>query len=307
VGADAASPIRRAALQRLVAGTAAAALPGALLGGCAFAPDRDHAGPDAPRAMPLARPVRIAWVFSSGGPRGFVHVGALRALDELGLAPDLIVGASAGALVGSLRAAGRSAREIEALALELQPLALGRLAVGGEARLSGSALAQLMRLESPVRLLEHMPIAMACVAQRRGDGASVAFTAGDVGLAVQASTAIEGRFTPVRIHGEQYLDADWATPLPVRLARTLGAQRVLAVDATVHLDRAPPGAERYRADDLRKQALVQADARGADLVIKPDFGYWVNLSREFRERAIGAGLRDTLAQADALRTLHAPG
>lgn len=303
-------PDRRHLLKGLAGAAAVAGVSGFSslgLAGCTFAPDRDHDGPDAPRSEPLARPVRTAWVFSSGGPRGFVHVGVLRALDELGLAPDLIVGASVGALVGGLRAAGRTARDIEALALDMQPLFLGRLAVGSEERFSGSALAQMMRLEAPVRLLERMPIAMACVALRRTDRQTVAFTAGDVGLAVQASAAIEGRFTPVRIGGVQYLDADWATPLPVRVARALGARRVLAIDASVHLDRAPPGAERYREGDLRKKALVDVDAQAADLIIKPDFGYWVSLSREFRERAIDAGLRETLALAEPLRALHAPG
>lgn len=277
-----------------------------LLPGCTLMPDRDHTGPDAPQALPLGRPVRTAWVFSSGGPRGFVHVGVLKALDRLGLAPDLIVGASAGALVGSLFAAGMPARDIEDLALNLEPMSVVRLAAVGDWRLSGAPLAEWMDELSPVRLLQAMPIAMGCVAARVSDRTAVAFTHGDVGLAVQASTAIEDRFTPLRIHGERYVDADWVAPLPVRLARALGAQRVLAVDATVHLDRAPEGALRYRDGDLRKQALVQADARLADLVIKPDFGYWVNLSRDFRERAIGAGLRDTLAMADALRALHAP-
>ena len=82
----------------------------------------------------------------------------------------------------------------------------------------------------------------------------VAFTAGDAGVAVQASSAIEGQFTPVRINGEQFIDADWVAPLPVRLARSLGAQRVLAVDATAHEDRAPSGAEVYRVSDQRKRA-----------------------------------------------------
>ena len=277
----------------------------ATLGGCTLQPDRDHDGPDAPRAEPLRRPVHTAWVLSSGGPRGFVHVGVVKALEELGLRPDLIVGASAGALVGSLCAAGLGARAIETLALEMQPWSLARLALGAEERLSGTAIAELVRSASPVPLLEHMPIAMACVAARRRDGVAMAFTAGDVGLAVQASAASEGRFAPVRIRGEQYVDADWTTPLPVRVARGLGAQRVLAVDASAHVDRAPPGAERYRESDLRKQALVDGDAKMADVLLKPDFGYWVSLSREFRERAIEAGYRETLAQADTLRALHA--
>lgn len=275
------------------------------LAGCTVQPDRDHNGLDAPRAVPLHKPVRTAWVFSSGGPRGFVHVGVIKALEELGLAPDLVVGASAGALVGALYASGLRASEIEALALDIQAMSLMRWALGAQERLSGAPLAELVRQHSRVPLLEQMPIPMACVATRRSDSAAAAFTAGDVGLAVQASSAIEGQFAPVRIRSEQYVDSDWTSPLPVRVARALGAQRVLAVDATAHIDRAPSGAERYRESDLRKKALVDVDAALANMLLKPDFGYWVSLSSEFRERAIAAGYRATLLQAAALRTLHA--
>jgi NTE family protein len=90
----------------------------------------------------------------------------------------------------------------------------------------------------------------------------------------------------------------------VGLARSLGARTVIAVDATAHIDRAPPGAERYRQGDLKKKALVDADAALADLVLKPDFGYWANLSRDFRERAIAAGYRDTMAREREVRAVH---
>lgn len=275
----------------------------AALAGCALTPERNHDGPDAPWAAPLRRPVHTAWVLSSGGPRGFTHVGVLKALEELQLAPDLIVGASVGALVGSMCASGVDAAQIEQMALQIQPLGLARLAFGQAENLSGAPIAELARRNALVPRLEQMPRAMACVATRRADGATVAFTAGDVGLAVQASAAVAGRFTPVRIRGQDYIDPDWHAPLPVRIARALGARRVLAVDATVHLDSAPPGAEKFRASDLRKQALVEADAAHADLVLKPDFGYWVNMSTGFRERAIAAGYRDTMARASALRRL----
>ena len=281
------------------------------LSGCTLSPDADHRGEDAPRAAPLGRAVRTAWVLGSGGPRGFTHVGVLRALHELGLAPDLIVGASVGAVVGGLRAAGRSTADIEYLALTLNPLSVARVAYGSAERFSGAPIAELMREQVrelvPQARLERMPIALACVAARQRDGAAVAFTAGDIGLAVQASAAIEGRFAPVRIRGETYIDADNVSPLPVRAARALGATRVLAVDASAHVERAPPAAVRYREGDLKKQALVEADARHADLVIKPDFGYWVSFSQEFRERAIAAGYRDTMAQAAKLRALHRVG
>ena len=277
----------------------------ALASGCALSPDEDHTGGDAPATAPLSKVPRIAWVFSSGGPRGFVHVGVLKALDELSLAPDLIVGASAGALVGVMRAAGMPVADIVSLALELQPLRLARVAVGGSERLSGASLRDLVHEHVPARLLEQLPTPMVCAAQRLADGAVVGFNRGDPGLAVQAAAAIEGQFSPVRIRGQRYADADLRMPLPVRLARSLGAVRVLAVDASAHEDKAPPAAERFREGDLHKRELTRPDAALADLVLHPDFGYWVSMSREFRERALEAGYRATLAQAERLRALHA--
>jgi NTE family protein len=278
----------------------------AWLGGCTLDPDHDHRGADAPQAGPIDRPVRTAWVFSTGGPRGFVHVGVLKGLEELGVRPDLVVGASAGALVGGLYAAGLSAREIETLALDLQPTRMARLAPTTAEQFSGSAIRDLVFDAVGPRRLEQLPVAMACVAQRLADGGVVALTRGDLGLAVQASAAIEGRLTPVRIRGQRYGDADRVMPLPVRVAMKLGAQRILAVDASAHEDRAPPGAMRYRDGDLKKRALTQPDADRAQVLLHPDFGYWVNLSREFRERAIDAGYRDTLAAAATIRALHDP-
>ena len=297
------SPVRPA---RRIALRAALGLSlGGLGAGCAFDSDRDHVGAAAPAEVPLARPVRTAWVFGSGGPRGFVHVGVLKGLDELGLKPDLVVGASVGALVATLLGAGLAAGEIERLALDLQPMALARLAMGAEESLSGAPLAAWIREQVADRLLQNLQVPVACVALRMSDRMVVCFTAGDAGAAVQASSAIEGRFAPVRIGGQRYADPDRARPLPVREARRLGASRVLAIDASAHEDRAPESARRYREGDLHKRALTRPDAALADVLLHPDFGYWVNLSREFRARAIEAGYRETLAQADKLRALHA--
>lgn len=276
----------------------------ALLGGCGVA-GRDHRGDDAPEATPLPAPPRLAWVFSSGGPRGYVHVGVLKALAELQLQPDVVVGASVGALVGSLYAGGLDGAEIERRALELQPWHVVRMNLGGGQRWTADGLADFVNQSLDHRPLQALRRPMVCAVQRLRDGVVLGFSRGNAGLAVQASAAIEGQFAPVTIRGVAYADADRRMPLPVRLARQLGASRVLAVDASAHEDRAPDAARVYRDGDLLKRALTAPDARLADVLLHPDFGYWVNNGREFRERAIDAGYRATLAEAPRLRALHA--
>jgi NTE family protein len=274
----------------------------ALLAGCADTVDHDAV--DAPMAAPLPRVPRIAWVFGSGGPRGFVHVGVIKALAELQLVPDVIVGASVGALVGTLYAGGVSAAEVQRLAIGLQPWRLLSWSPFHGKRFGAPALARFVNEQIDGRLLQQLPVPMVCAVQRLRDHAVLGFSRGDAGIAVQASAAIEGRFVPVTIRGERYADADRVMPLPVRLARSLGAVRVLAVDASAHEERAPPGAEAYRETDLLKRELTRPDAEAADVLLHPDFGYWVSLSRDFRERVIAVGYKSTMARAAELRALH---
>lgn len=269
------------------------------------------AAPGLPEAAPLTLPpaggdaVRTAWVFSSGGPRGFVHIGVIKGLAALGLQPDLVVGSSVGALAGTLCAAGLDASRIEELALSVQPWDLLRLNLRGPGWLSGAGMAALVRDALGGKGLQDLPVPMACVAVRLDDREVVAFTRGDAGLAVQASTAIVGRLAAVPIRGAYYADPDLHLPLPVRLARRLGATRVLAVDASAHEDRAPPEAASYREADLRKRELTLPDARLADVLLHPDTGYWAGWTSDYRTRLIAAGEAAVHAQAQALRQLHA--
>ncbi|MCY7305636.1 MAG: patatin-like phospholipase family protein [Rhodoferax sp.] len=285
------------------------ALPLLALGGCGWVQDVDHSGVGAPATGPLPRPVRTAWVLSSGGPRGFAHVGVLKALDELKLRPDLVVGASIGALVACLYASGMPIADMEKLALDFNLMSMVRPSLGnpGGEKISAVAMASMLNTMLGNRRLEQLPIAAAVVAIHQSSREVVAFTRGDAGVAVQASTAIEGTFAPVRIRGTPYVDPDLGTPMPVRVAQALGANRVLAVDVSAHEWKAPPGSERFRAGDLRKRALTEPEARAATLTLHPEIRYYVSLSQAFREHAIRVGYDDTMAQAKALRAAFAPG
>jgi NTE family protein len=276
-----------------------------LAGGCSISHDTDHNGGDSPSVGRLTdAPLTTALVLSSGGPRGFVHVGVLKALDELGVCPQLVVGASVGSLVAALYAAGNSAVQIEDLALSLMPTSLTRLAIGAPETLSSTAIYTFVRRHCGNLMIEKTArTRLAIAVARRDTGAVTLFTRGDVSLAVQASCAIEGTFTPVSIRGTVYVDPDLHLPLPVRATKAMGIARVLSVDASAHEEKAPEGAQRFRATDLRKRSLTLPDTQAASLNLHPEFGYWVNMSEEFRRRAINAGYQTTMAQQAGVRAL----
>jgi NTE family protein len=229
------------------------------------------------------------------------HLGVLKALEELKVQPDAIVGSSAGAIVGALWLAGHSAAQ-QARMLEEQALWWHWLDWSGELRprLRGDAFAQWLRQHS-ASTLEALPKPLAAVATNETSGASVVFTHGDLGRAVLASSATPSLFAPTQIAGANYVDGDGSSPVPVHAARALGARFVIAVDVSAHLASTPTSVPaQWREGDLRMRRLADAQTRDADVLIHPDLGYYAGASREYRERVIAAAYQATMQQAAAL-------
>lgn len=309
--------MHRLACTPLITRRTAVLTAGFALAGCSINPDYNHTAEDAPRQVIASRktPIKNVWVLSSGGPRGFVHVGVIKALEELGHKPDLIVGGSVGSLVGALYAGGVRAKELEEMSLNLGVMEMGRLALTGDGKFTGSPLMSIVNRELTQRCgtceMQKLPIAFAAAVVGRESRKSLLLNHGDAGVAVQASCAIEGTFTPVRIRGMQYVDADLVSPMPVRLARDLAtgingsgqaSLKLLAMDASARPEAAPARvAERFREGDLRKRALIAPDAAVASLVLHPEMSYFVNVSQEFRLRTIEDGYRGTIAQAAQIK------
>lgn len=266
-----------------------------------------YVGDDPPRFVqpPVGAPApRFALVLSGGGPRGFAHIGVLRAFEQGGIKPDLIVGSSAGALVGALYADGRTAEQLEQLAMTLEPARLIDF-IWYSGRIRGQALQEFIDSALSRRSLEQLPLRFAAMATRVEDQAAVIFNAGATGAALRASAATQsgwiGRFLPLRIGHVAYVDGDVSSPLPARAARALGARYVVAVDVSARLDRIPDGAEAYRESDLARKRLIDAERTSADLVIHPDIGYWTSTRVEYRRQVIELAYQEALKALPAIR------
>ena len=266
----------------------------------------DYRETDAPRFVAWAadtpRP-HIALVFGSGGPRGFAHVGALKVLEAEGIKPDLIVGASVGAMVGALYAAGHSASAIEQLALNLNVLSLVDVpALLRGWRIGGASLAQYVNNHVEGRTIEQFPIRFAAIAMNTEDGKLAVFNRGNAGIAVRASSALPERFDPVRILGVNYIDGDELTPLPVRVARVLGAQVVIAINVAEYMEDTPTGVpQEWVTKGWRRARAVDAEASHADVIVHPNTGYFTSIRYEYRVRSIAIAEAATKAMLPAIR------
>ena len=181
----------------------------------------------APRAGP-----QIGLALGGGSARGWAHIGVIRALEEGGIHPTVVAGCSIGAVVGACYAAGRLDR-LEAFARSLtrrRVVGLIDPRLPGSGLIAGNRLRQRLAADLGERRIETLPIRFGCVATEYGTGHEVSLTAGAAVDAVRASYAIPGLFPPVAHDGRMLMDGTLVNPVPVALARALGADLVICVN-----------------------------------------------------------------------------
>jgi len=253
-------------LQRLIA-TLLLILP---LAGCIGLPQQPA---PAPVTTPAPRPApKVALALGGGAARGFAHIGVIKALEAQGIVPEIVVGTSAGAVVGSLYAAGKNGFDLQKLALQMEEGQLSDWSLPDRGVLKGEALQAFVNRAVGGRPLEKLGKTFAVVATDLGSGEAVVFRSGDTGMAVRASSAVPGVFQPVAINGREYVDGGLVSPVPVRIARSLGADFVIAVDIS---QKPQYGKTQSSLDVLLQtfaimgQSIKNQELPGADIVIRP--------------------------------------
>lgn len=293
---------RRAALGRI----GALPLLATFANGCAEFED-GYPASATPRVGPVAWPEgreRTALVLGSGGPRGFAHVGVLKVLEAAGIEPALVIGSSAGAIVGSLYAAKISTIEIERRALDLGLTDIADPALLRPNRLIGRAMQNFINAAVGNSLIETLPRRFCAVAAPVGKQQLVAFTSGHTGAAVRASAALPSVFLPCTIDGVAYEDGDLVSPVPIRVARALGATRVVAVDVSAFFEDTPDSVpENWKARDAERRAVIDDEAKDADMLLRIRTPYYAGGSRAYRETLIRLADAQTRAALPRLLSL----
>ena len=243
-----------------------------------------------------------------GAARGFAHIGVIQVLEENGIHPDLVCGTSAGSLVGALYASGRSGKALAQLADTMDESAFADWAFPGRGLIRGEGLARFVRKETGGLRIEQMKTALGIVATDLDSGDGILFQRGDPGTAVRASSAVPAVFQPVRIGTREYVDGGLVAPVPVRYARQMGAELVIAVDISAATDGNATGdAMRMLLQTfaIMGRSINSHELREADVLLRPQLAHMSGADFTLRKRAIQAGRDAMQAELPRLKALVA--
>jgi NTE family protein len=299
-------------------------------------------------ALAQAPRPKIGVVLSGGGARGLAHIGVLRVLEEMQVPVDLIVGTSMGAVVGGAYASGRSLDELEALVksanwnailadrpardrlsirrredderlpsriefgfnLQRGAMLPGGAAANGQLEATLSSLLPATRADDPLRRL---PIPFRAVATDLLSGAMLDQADTPLFEALRASMAVPGVFAPLRVNGRPRVDGGLVRNLPIDLARSLGADIIIAVNVGTPLleDREITSAvmvANQMLQILTEQNVQRSlqELRPQDIVIDPDLPGMGFMDFHRADEAMATGRRAALAASARLATLAAP-
>lgn len=219
-----------------------------------------------------SRPL-IGLALGGGAARGWAHIGVILTLEEYGIRPDIVCGTSIGALVGAVYSVGKIDRFKEwAVGLTIKNvISFMDIALNG-GMLKGERLMEFFRQNFIDCSIEDLKIPFGAVATALHTGAEVWLQSGPTLDAVRASIALPGLFSPVWHAGQLLVDGGLVNPVPVSLARAMGADILIAVDLSSDT------LARHLVRD--SAAPAQADSPGYEWVRKMRSGFGALLSDE---------------------------
>ena len=268
------------------------------LSACGSTPTPPPVTPLAQKATPPAPPrkVRIGLALGGGAARGFAHIGVIKALEAQGIVPEIIVGTSAGSVVGALYASGLNGFALQktAMAMDEATISDWALPLFGKSTgvLKGEALQSYVNKAVNNLPMERLKIRFGAVATDLRSGQPILFNKGNTGMAVRASSSVPSVFQPVKIGANSYVDGGLVAPVPVKFVKDMGADFIIAVNISSATEGAATASSLdvlMQTFSIMGQRLNHFELKDADIVITPALGNMGSGDFSGRNLAILAG------------------
>lgn len=230
-----------------------------------------------PPAPKITKRPRVALVLGSGGARGFAHLGVIKILQDNHIPIDLIVGASAGSIVGAIYADNLDADKTAQLMLNTNIWSFVDFNnfFGRGGMMEGGHMENFLLNSVHAHNIEDLKIPFVAVTTDLETGETYPITAGPIAPAILASAALPGFVKPVHLYNRTLIDGGNSMPVPVAIAKQYNPQVIIAVNVANFLDQSHPIKSNV-SGVLQQTAVIMWDRlvlnslEHADIVIEPD-------------------------------------
>jgi len=249
--------------------------------------------------------VNVGIAFGGGGARGVGHIGAIKALEELGIKANYVAGTSVGSMVGALYSAGYSYNDIIAHLKKLRAKDIRDSKLIWKPSNSENIEQLLVKIFEKDLMFSELKTPLSIVAVNIKEGEEVRITSGSVAKASSGSCAVPGIFSPVVYNDMHLVDGGLMNNVPADVVRDMGADVVIAID--VNPTRGE-GTDSLKLVDVLKgslgiimQANVREKLKFADVVIKPNLARFSSSKIDNIEEMISEGYNAVMSQKDELK------
>lgn len=250
--------------------------------------------PPLPECPLIVNPVKIALVLGGGGAKGLAHVGALEVLEEHNIQIDLVIGCSAGSIVGALYADYPCTDHLKDLLMTMNTDHLIDINIWSAryGLCQGKSLRRFLKKNLRSQNFDELQIPFFLVTTDLYSCELVTIGGGPIIPAVEASCAIPLVFVPVFLHGRAFVDGGVIDPVPVRVAKHFNAEVIIAVDLRGELSKTFPTnlfGVASRSADISWLWQSEECLHHADVVIRPDLKSFGTFSDNCNEQIYQAG------------------
>ena len=245
-----------------------------IIAGCAGTKPNIMIPSKMPPKLEMSNVPTIGLVLGSGGARGYANAGVIDALKQHGIPIDLIVGTSAGSIIGALYADNANVHTMKATLMKASFFDYADINNLPEfdGIISGYHLQKFLIKNMRSRLFKDLKIPLVVMATNIATGKSVAISSGPIAPAVNASSAIPGLIEPVKLYGMTLVDGGVTDPIAVNIAKKYGAKIIIAVNVQKKISNNIPHTALgmgQRAMDISLNRLAYFTSQDADILIHP--------------------------------------